>query len=125
MGPGGRHELRGIDLWGSWCFHAIRLGPDEWLWTRPEQAGLIWATRKHLISTLADLVMERRPVKPGPEDDGRLMNIIQRLESSYQPGMFERIDMAGGMWVGRTYLPPAGWLPILIPEDDSIEVKPQ
>lgn len=111
-----RHQVTGIDMFGATCFHAVRIGPDDWIATRPDGWNLIVATRQRLISYLADLVMEKRPDKPG-DAATRMWNACTRIESSYRPHLYSPIDLAGNMWIGPEYQTPAQYLPYLIPEE--------
>jgi len=115
-GPRGRHEIRAINIYGSWCWHALRLGPDEWIYTGPGQPGMIYAPRQSVITALADLIMTSRA---RPADSEQMTGPVIRIESSYRPGMIEPIDAAGNTWAGREYLPPDKYLPLMVPEDDD------
>ena len=111
-----RHRVTGFDTFGAFCFQAVRVGSDDWVATRPDGWNLMFFTRQQLISHLADLVMEKRP---GSSDQpGILSNPCIRLESSYRPELFANIDLAGNMWIGRDYLRPDLYLPMLVPEEE-------
>lgn len=115
-------EIRMTDIFAAQVFHALRIG-GQWVWTEPAMCGIgLCSGGQYVISKMADRLFPFRPQRDQPDD--RNGSIIARIELSAPvpaeaPLAFLTIDRAGNSWVGREYLPPDKYLPMVLAAVES------
>ena len=113
------HELHLNDVYGGWCFHAMQLGADEWLWTSREYNGILRANREHMITSITEAIMNTRPRN---DQEAEKLNWVTGAEGSCIPKQFGfgsghlTIDRAGNTWCDGRYMPPHEYVPLIVPE---------
>lgn len=107
-----RTELRGFDTYGAPYLHAVQLGDDDWIYTYRDCSGLFSLNRQGLITALADVIMDNRPVAE---------NYVVRLGVGNSSLAYKEItiDRAGNTWLDDKYLHIHEYLPLLIPQTAS------
>lgn len=103
-----RHEVELVGVDGATLWHAVRIGPDEWVATGPKWTRVGFFSREALISRFEEEIAlsSREPY----------MGIGRSLRGNR--GLITiSIGPLNLAWINHEYLPPEKYLPLAIPED--------